>query len=75
MATKTNKEFKVDLKDLKVEIEKHPMAESKNMFESFLLIGYDDLYYQEKIIPYAIDINNNIKNEPIKEKEKEKKKE
>ena len=72
MATKTNKEFKVDLKDLKVEIEKHPMAESKNMFESFLLIGYDDLYYQEKIIPYAIDINNNIKNEPIKEKEKKK---
>ena len=50
------KEFKVDLKSLEVEIEKYPMAESKNMFENFLIIGYDDLYYQEKIIKGAIEV-------------------
>ena len=49
MESTPQKEFKVGLKDLKVEIEKYPMAESKNMFEAFLLLGYDDLYYQEKI--------------------------
>ena len=41
-----NEEFNIDLESLEVPIEKCPMAESKNMFESFLIIGYDDLYYQ-----------------------------
>ena len=44
----------VDLKSLEVTIEKFPMAESKNMFESFLIIGYDDLYYQGKIVKEAV---------------------
>ena len=47
-------DLEVDLKSLEVTIEKFPMAESKNMFESFLIIGYDDLYYQEKIVKEAV---------------------
>ena len=38
------------------------MAESKNMFESFLIIGYDELYYQEKIINSALKLYNETKN-------------
>ena len=44
------KDFNVDLKSLEVPIEKLPMAESKNMFESFIITGYDDLYFQKKIM-------------------------
>ena len=54
-----NKEFNIDLKSLEVPIEKYPMAESKNMFESFLIIGYDDLYYQEKILKLIMKIDFN----------------
>ena len=62
-------EFKVDLKSLEVQIEKYPMAESKNMFESFFIIGYDDLYYQEKIINLALKFHNDKKEElNLKEK-------
>ena len=38
------KEEKFNLNDLKVTVEKYPLAESKNMFESFFIIGYDDIY-------------------------------
>ena len=54
-----NKEFNIDLKSLEVPIEKYPMAESKNMFESFLIIGYDDLYYQEKILKLIMKMDFN----------------
>ena len=70
------KEFKVDLKSLEVEIEKYPMAESKNMFESFLIIGYDELYFQEKILKGAIEIcsQKNETNSKDKKKQEEFKK-
>ena len=54
-----NKEFNVDLKSLEVPLEKYPMAESKNMFENFLIIGYDELYFQEKILNVALNLRNN----------------
>ena len=67
---KINKEeFNVDLKSLEVQIEKYPMAESKNMFESFFIIGYDDLYYQEKIIKKTSMLIND-KKEELNSKEK-----
>ena len=67
---KINKEeFNVDLKSLEVQIEKYPMAESKNMFESFFIIGYDDLYYQEKIIKKTSVLIND-KKEELNSKEK-----
>ena len=65
-------EFTVDLKSLEVQIEKYPMAESKNMFESFLIIGYDDLYFQEKIGNKALKLRNEIENLNTKEKKIEK---
>jgi len=69
---KINKEeFNVDLKSLEVQIEKYPMAESKNMFESFFIIGYDDLYYQEKIIKKTSVLIND-KKEELNSKEKKK---
>ena len=46
--------LEINLKSLEVPIEKYPQAESKNMFESFHIIGYDDLYYQEKIVKEAV---------------------
>ena len=61
------KDIKIDLKDLEVPIEKYPMAESKNMFESFLIIGYDDIYFQEKIVKAASQIHETIN---LKEKKK-----
>ena len=61
-------EFKVDLDSLKVPIEKYPMAESKNMFENFLIIGYDDLYFQEKIVKQALETRNKMENLNVKEK-------
>ena len=53
------KEVKFDLESLKVEIEKYPMAESKNMFESFLILGYDDIFFQEKILKSALKLAKN----------------
>ena len=64
------KEFNIDLKSLEVPIEKYPMAESKNMFESFLIIGYDDLYYQEKILKLVMKMDFNsieVKDKKLKE--------
>ena len=40
----------IDLKDIEVKIEKYPMAESPNLIENFLIIGYEELYIQEVII-------------------------
>ena len=64
------KDFNIDLKSLEVPIEKYPMAESKNMFESFLIIGYDDLYYQEKILKLVMKMDFNsieVKDKKLKE--------
>ena len=64
------KEFNIDLKSLEVPIEKYPMAESKNMFESFLIIGYDDLYYQEKILKLVMKMDFNsieVKDKKLRE--------
>ena len=47
-------EGKFNLNDLKVTVEKYPLAKSKNMFESFLIIGYDDIYITEKILKTAL---------------------
>ena len=47
-------EEKFSLKSLEVTVEKYPLAESKNMFESFLIIGYDDIYITEKILKTAL---------------------
>ena len=67
--SKEKKEFNVDLKSLEIPIEKYPMAESKNMFESFLIIGYDEPYYQENIIDPVLKLyNETAKN--LKENEK-----
>ena len=64
-------EFNVDLKSLEVPLEKLPMAESKNLFENFLLIGYDDLYFQEIISKEALNIKNSQKeNNKISSKDK-----
>ena len=41
--------FKVELKELEVKIEKYPMAESSNLIENFLIIGYEEIYFQEVI--------------------------
>ena len=38
------------LKIKELQIEKFPMAESQNLIEYFLIMGYEDLYIQEKII-------------------------
>ena len=50
MATKTPDNLRVELKDLEVKIEKYPMAESPNLIENFLILGYEDTYYQEVIL-------------------------
>ena len=50
MATKTPNSLRVELKDLEVKIEKYPMAESPNLIENFLILGYEDTYYQEVIL-------------------------
>ena len=50
MATKTPNNLRVELKDLEVKIEKYPMAESPNLIENFLILGYEDTYYQEVIL-------------------------
>ena len=63
------KEVKFDLESLKVEIEKYPMAESKNMFESFLILGYDDIFFQEKILKSALKLAKNHLKKNIREVE------
>ena len=71
LPSQESKEFKVDLKSLEFEIEKYPMAESKNMFESFLILGYDDLYYQEKIIKGVNEMCSQKNDNNSKEKKQE----
>ena len=48
-----------------LQIEKYPMAESPNLFEYFLIMGYEESYIQEKIIenfdPKIIDKFKEIK--------------
>ena len=56
-------EEKFNLNDLKVTVEKYPLAESKNMFESFLIIGYDDIYITEKILKTALSTLEITKNQ------------
>ena len=58
MKTPTNKDH-IDLKDLEVKIEKYPMAESPNLLENFLIIGYEELYFQEVIFKNLPPINQN----------------
>ena len=43
-----NKISNNEIKEL--EIEKYPMAESQNLIEYFLIMGFEELYIQEKII-------------------------
>ena len=53
-----NKEYPgVNLEDLEVKIEKYPMAESPRLIESFLIIGYEDLYFQEVILQNLQPVN------------------
>ena len=47
----------VNLEDLEVKIEKYPMAESPHLLENFLIIGYEDLYFQEIIVKNLQPIN------------------
>lgn len=57
MTTKTPNNLRVDLKDLEVKIEKYPMAESPNLIENFLILGYEDTYCQEVLIKNLQTIN------------------
>ena len=47
----------VNLEDLEVKIEKYPMAESPRLLENFLIMGYEDLYFQEIIVKNLQPIN------------------
>ncbi len=47
METPNNQTY--DLEDLEVKIEKYPMADSSNLLESFLILGYEETYFQEII--------------------------
>ena len=49
----------INLEDLEVKIEKYPMAESPRLLENFLIIGYEDIYFQEVILKNLQPINNN----------------
>ena len=61
--TKSN--LGVNLEDLEVKIEKYPMAESPNLIENFLIIGYEDLYFQEVIAKNLSAIAFNQENEKL----------
>ena len=50
METQTPKTTDITLENLQVKIEKYPMAESRNLMEYFVIIGYEETYIQEKII-------------------------
>ena len=47
----------VNLEDLEVKIEKYPMGESPRLIENFLIIGYEDLYFQEIIAQNLQPVN------------------
>ena len=53
-----------------LQIEKYPMAESPNLIEYFLIMGYEELYIQEKILK---SLNQEVILELEEEKEKNKK--
>ena len=65
-------EEKFTLEALKVTTEKYPMAKSKNMFESFFIIGYDDIYIKEIISQKALSTLELAKNQMKKTKIKPK---
>ena len=51
----------INFKNLELPIEKYPMAESPNLIENFLIIGYEDTYLQEVIYKnLQININPEI---------------
>ena len=41
----------VKLKNLEIDIEKYPLADSPNLIDSFLILGYDEIFYQKKLLP------------------------
>jgi len=59
-----------DLKDLEVKIEKYPMAESPNLLEIFLIVGYEETYFQEIILQNLQSVNINQEMEKIDSKMK-----
>jgi hypothetical protein len=63
MKLRKTEDLGVNLEDLKVEIEKYPMAESPRLLENFLIIGYEDIYFQEVILKNIQQANNNPENE------------
>ena len=63
MKLRKTEDLGVNLEDLKVEIEKYPMAESPHLLENFLIIGYEDIYFQEVILKNIQQANNNPENE------------
>ena len=56
----------VKLTDLEVKIEKYPKAESPNLLENFMIIGYDDIYFQEIILKNLKPINQEIEKVEVK---------
>ena len=65
MKSSTKDNLGINLEDLEVKIEKYPMAESPNLIENFLIIGYEDLYFQEVIAKNIPAINLNQENEKV----------
>ena len=70
MKLRKTEDLGVNLEDLKVEIEKYPMAESPRLLENFLIIGYEDIYFQEVILKNIQQANNNPENEKPEMKRK-----
>lgn len=58
-----NEDLGIDLKDLEVKIEKYPLAESPNLIENFLILGYEESYIQEIILKKLQLSNLQIENE------------
>ena len=58
-----NEDLGIDLKDLEVKIEKYPLAESPNLIENFLILGYEESYIQEIILKKLQLSNLVIENE------------
>ena len=50
MESQTPKDININLENIQVKIEKYPMAESRNLMEYFVIMGYEETYIQEKII-------------------------
>ena len=56
------------LTDLEVKIEKYPMADSPNLLENFMIIGYEEIYFQEIILKNLTTINQEIEKIEVKTK-------